>query len=388
VGGIMYQIVSENITKFKVPGKKTAIINSLGYHKSVTYPGQLFRSILNACDDRNALMDEVKSKGQSLDYCSVFETQSYGLPANGIIHAITPLRVSEDDSLFFLGQTYEHIFALLKKEKYESVLIPFLGTGANGYSNIEVFNKLTQVCAKLCDKYSDIDFNINIYYVERTIESIYEEEEELNNLSYQELINSHHKTQILFQSKTIGSRRYRPKNPIAVENLDLNENTSFSDLIDQYIEKNFPLQPKQTLSQLKKQKWNEIFSTLGTASVSLDQVEPLDYLKTIGDNQNQDATSRKKDLWRNNYSKPRPKIEQRDWMPPHKTELLLIAYALGMSKHDTYTLYKFCGYYLSDWNRLDKTIIGCINYVEYEGGLIFMIIYFYKELGISLYSEH
>ncbi len=171
----MYQIVSENITKFKVHGKKTAIVNSLGYHDSVTYPGQLFRSIINACDDKNALMDEVKSKGQSLDYCSVFETRSYGLPADGIIHSITPLRYYDDNNLFLIEKTYRNIFALLKKERYEVVLIPFIGTGANGYSNIEVFTKLTSLCSKLSGNYPNIHFLIDIYY---------EECESVKNIAY------------------------------------------------------------------------------------------------------------------------------------------------------------------------------------------------------------
>lgn len=376
----MYQIVSEDVTKFKISGKKSAIINSLGYRDYIKDPGALFNSILRASDRWKDIYKDVTTKGYALPFSAVFETGSYGLPSDGIIHSITPFAADDDEGYSKLMDTYSHIFDLALSLKYEAILVSTLGTGANGYETSKVFNLLKKYAFDFSQDHPEIDIYLNVYYLEGRNSSFEDERMQQGERNFRNFQRERVKIDKSFVSRCSNQK-------VPLKQLKIRNNENFVELIDDYINANFPAEGKQTPHAVANKKWKEIFSNLGYSSANYFNMTEKEIEETKGDYETAVASARKKDLWRNNYGK-RKKIEDGQyWTAPQRGELLVIAYTLRMTSHDVYFLMRFCGYYLNDWNEEDVVIKDCIPYVEEEDGLIEIIKEYSQRLNRSLFND-
>ena len=379
----MYQIISEDIVDFHIDGKKTAIINSLGYQDSLSLPGALFRSILDSCNNPKGLEDEVVSLGSKQPFGSVFETSSYGLPCSGILHSITPYAEDDDEKLSKLLNTYKALFRLALESHYEAILVPTIGTGANGYQTGDVFEMLKRFAYGFASEHPDIDVYLNVFYIEHT-ERLREIEEE-SWLLRRRSINRN-----FVQGKFRPENRFRSQNrakdqKTPLRMLEVRKGENFVELINDYVINNFPLVGKKTKNGLYNEKWNEIFLNLGKAGHRIKEgLTKAETEASIKENTDK-ATQRKKDLWRSNYGKRKIISDGQTWIAPRKAELLIIAWTLKMTVHDLYFLMRFCGYYLNDWNEEDIVIKECIPMIEEDNGLVDIIIHYSREFGQSIY---
>ena len=136
-----YTISFGNIVEFD----GDAIINSLGVQGRVY--GQLCRNIVDAMEDENIknYIDSLKNNKIG----NIFLTESGKLPCKKIMHVVTPLKHLDDDKNTRLKKVYKDIINTSIKEGFQTIAFPFIGTGANGYSEKEVYAIMLEVCDEL-----------------------------------------------------------------------------------------------------------------------------------------------------------------------------------------------------------------------------------------------
>ena len=149
-----------------------AIINSLGIHTNVY--GRLCKAIIN-----ESKSDELKKYIDNLGKVNIldtFVTKGYNLKPN-IIHIVTPFK-KHDNGIDLLTQAYEKLINNAIEKGYKSLSIAFIGTGANGYSDVEASNSISLAVDKLLseeEKQNKDILSVTLYVKPKTREEILNE---------------------------------------------------------------------------------------------------------------------------------------------------------------------------------------------------------------------
>lgn len=147
-----FKIKFADITKYE----GDAIVNSLGVDGRVK--GALCHAILKVANSE-ALKTFVDSKVKN-KVGDIHFSKGYDLPAKNIIHVVSPFKKDDDECNTKLKQIYESIIDLSIKLGYKDIAIPFLGTGANGYSDDDAYDAITTICADFISKEEELDKDI------------------------------------------------------------------------------------------------------------------------------------------------------------------------------------------------------------------------------------
>ena len=106
-----------------------AIVNSLGINGNVY--GMLCEAILNAADSQ-----ELTSYIDSLvnnEIGTIFVTESGNLNCKNILHIVTPFRHMDDSNFSLLKKAYNDLLTKAIYLGHKSIVLPLIGSGANGY---------------------------------------------------------------------------------------------------------------------------------------------------------------------------------------------------------------------------------------------------------------
>ena len=147
-----YHIEFSDITKYK----GDAIVNSLGVNGSVY--GRLCKNIIEAANSPE-LTDFVNNKLDN-KIGDMFLTGSGELPCKKIIHVVTPFKHMDDASNTLLKNAYRKIIDTALIQGYTTLGLPFIGTGANGYSDTESYDAITSACEYLMDYEEKLDDSV------------------------------------------------------------------------------------------------------------------------------------------------------------------------------------------------------------------------------------
>lgn len=123
--------------------KCECIVNSLGTETSVF--GAICESIVNNAKSKE--IDNMLRFHQTEDVFWTYITDAGQLPSKHIIHIVMPFK-DEDDHNKNLRKAFETVIDLAIEKGYESLAIPFIGTGANGYSKSDVHEALDDTMFK------------------------------------------------------------------------------------------------------------------------------------------------------------------------------------------------------------------------------------------------
>ncbi|MCQ2499670.1 MAG: macro domain-containing protein [Lachnospiraceae bacterium] len=144
-----------------------AVLNSLGRKGSVY--GYLCRNIIKAADSKNVkdIIDSVEDDG----YGRIILTEAGKLKCKNIIHIVTPVKHLDDSQNSQLKAAYKKVIDFAVEKGFKSIGLPFIGTGANGYNEREVFRVLQDVCTEIVLKEDEenrdiIDITIIAYLKE------------------------------------------------------------------------------------------------------------------------------------------------------------------------------------------------------------------------------
>ena len=380
----MYYVVSEDATKFKVDGKKTAILNSLGKGEDLNLPGAMFRSILTSCKKPKALFQEIVSKGERLSYSETFETKSFGLPCDGIIHVITPYADRDNEKLSKLEEAYRAALRLAKESGYQAILLVALGTGANGYEAIDSFNLEKKIASSFARRNPEIDVYVNVYSLERPAfeerslcleDYCYSVSEPRSRISYEKCC---------FSSKEEPYGENVNENHVSLKSLEpeIEEDETLTAFLNRYIVRNFvgPVDPEGLTTSQKRivsHYWDLMDQNLGSTPTKENGVNVIN----PGPKK---VKNRLRSKWSSNYSKPNKKGP--GWPVPAKYQVLLIGFSLRMSKADVMFLYRFCGYYLNYWNSKDAAYRRCLEDIEEKDGILLMYNDYFDAFGESMFA--
>lgn len=139
-----YHIEFSDIVSFK----GDAIVNSLGVNGSVY--GRLCKNIIQA-DKSNTIKNIIDNKINN-KIGDVFVTPSGDLICNNVIHIVTPFKKIDDSNLSLLKKAYKDIIDLAIKLGYKTLALPFIGTGANGYTDNQAYEAIEYACEELIAK--------------------------------------------------------------------------------------------------------------------------------------------------------------------------------------------------------------------------------------------
>ena len=136
-----FHIEFSDITKYK----GDVIVNSLGINGNIY--GRLCKNIIKAANSptvKNFIDSKLNNKiGQ------LFVTDAGDLPCKKIIHVVTPFKDKDDDQNTLLTQAYKSAIDMAINHGYKSIGLPFIGTGANGYTDIQTYEAITNACEYL-----------------------------------------------------------------------------------------------------------------------------------------------------------------------------------------------------------------------------------------------
>ncbi len=147
-------IIEQDITKMNTD----CIVISADY--SLHPVGGISTAVFQAVDDPKGLTKECAKIG----YCGGCEcatTNSYGLPAKYIIHAVAPvLADSGNRGEEYLKICYDNALMMARRKMFESLSLPLLGTGKKGYSKDVSLKIAINAITDFLEKY-----DMNIYLV-------------------------------------------------------------------------------------------------------------------------------------------------------------------------------------------------------------------------------
>jgi len=132
------------------------ILNSLGPNGNVY--GALCKNIISSMED-----SEVKSYIDSIKDApigKIFETKAGKLKCKEVFHIVTPFKNMDDDNNTLLKKAYKDVIDLAVKKGYKSIGLPFIGTGANGYSESEAYDAVVSTCIDFQEEEEKTDSNI------------------------------------------------------------------------------------------------------------------------------------------------------------------------------------------------------------------------------------
>ena len=147
---------------YKIDGDITKIqchvlINSVGI--ITTIYGGICGSIINATHSKE-LEEKLKKANDAYSTGDFFLTHGYGLETKYILHLITPNYADDLDYQQYM-ECLRRVLNECNRLGLRIVLIPYLGTGANGYDS----NKVEEIIEKMFTAYTNIYPHMNIYLV-------------------------------------------------------------------------------------------------------------------------------------------------------------------------------------------------------------------------------
>jgi O-acetyl-ADP-ribose deacetylase (regulator of RNase III) len=89
-----------------------------------------------------------------------------------IIHIYAPRYYEEKEPIEKLKESYLNLFEIIKKEKYDSVIIPSLGTGFHCYPHEEVAEVVIKLLVEFCNN-NNVKILFNLY--DEKTKKIYEQ---------------------------------------------------------------------------------------------------------------------------------------------------------------------------------------------------------------------
>lgn len=122
--------------------------------------GVLGDQAIKICGDR--LVAELEQlKCPTLSQCVI--TNAYNLPANKIIHVVTPRwNGGENNEAAYLKQSYISCLDKLREFKLKSIAFPLLSTGAYHYPRSKAIPIAIETLSKYAKKYEDLDIALVI----------------------------------------------------------------------------------------------------------------------------------------------------------------------------------------------------------------------------------
>ncbi len=120
-----------------------AILNSLGVNGYVY--GRLCRDIIEKANDKN-LKEFIDSK-VNMNVGEIFVTDAGELNCKKIIHVVTPFK-KYDPNNCLLKSVYYSAIETAVKHGFKKLGLPFIGTGANGYSESDSYEAANAACAE------------------------------------------------------------------------------------------------------------------------------------------------------------------------------------------------------------------------------------------------
>ena len=156
------------------------IINSLGIHTD-RY-GRLCANIIKESGSTE-LKNYIDNLGK-VNILDTFVTKGYNLKTKNIIHIVTPFKKYDNDCTK-LVDAYRTLFNKAIEQGFKSISIAFIGTGANGYSDIEASNAISIAVDEIVEKEDENKelLTITLYVKPKTREEIFKEA----NLVYREI---------------------------------------------------------------------------------------------------------------------------------------------------------------------------------------------------------
>lgn len=141
-----------DITKIKCD----ALVNSLGVDASKY--GKLCKNIVLKANSKE-LVDRLNAEKNG-KIGSMFLTSGYELKAKNIIHVVSPFRKNDNDNCSNLKKVYDDVIEFAIKNKFKTLTLPFLASGANGYSDEEVYKAAMFSIGKILDKEDELHKDI------------------------------------------------------------------------------------------------------------------------------------------------------------------------------------------------------------------------------------
>ena len=120
--------------------KCECIVNSLGPNTSVF--GNICNAIVNRAKSKE--IEKMLIENPIANIYDTFITDAGNLPSKHIIHIVMPFK-EDDKNNQNLKLAFKKIINLAIENKFESIAIPFIGTGANGYEKEDVHKALDDV---------------------------------------------------------------------------------------------------------------------------------------------------------------------------------------------------------------------------------------------------
>lgn len=125
-----------------------AVLNSVGADASVY--GRLCKNLIQKADEPK--IREFLNGKKNCKTGEIFLTGAGKLKCKNIIHVVTPFKDADDEDLTLLKKTYSDVIGFAVKNGFKKIGLPFIGTGANGYSESEAYDAVTSVCSDLAER--------------------------------------------------------------------------------------------------------------------------------------------------------------------------------------------------------------------------------------------
>ena len=307
-----FKIRFDDITTYKAD----VVVNSLGIDGRIY--GRLCQSILDRANS-----DELKSFIDSKTNNKVgqiFVSDAYGLNSKKIFHVVSPF-CNNDTNNQNLINTYRNIFLEVIKYGYKSVAVPFLGTGANGYSDREAHDAFAEACNEIIEKEEETNtdiLDISLIVADHSKKKIQKKNESIKSLSNMDVI--------LVDCRNKMLRREEPRTPRIIGKL------------------------KRCLDAMSFTSENEILFPTTTYKLPYDFVD--DYIIQKGIDEK---------ILRISGLDRKVKYKMRNSKKLDKIDVYRLAFVLNMNKPTTVEFMVLCGY---SFNPLDKLDMFYLDYLD------------------------
>lgn len=124
------------------------VLNSLGTNGAVY--GKLCRNVIKGIN-RKDIKDMIDAR-KNMPIGEIIETQAGDLNCKHVIHIVTPFKKQDDNKCTALRNAYKSVIELAIKRGYKTIGLPFIGTGANGYSDKEVYDVLIDLLSEISEQ--------------------------------------------------------------------------------------------------------------------------------------------------------------------------------------------------------------------------------------------
>ena len=135
-----FKVKYSDITTYKVD----VIVNSLGVKGNVY--GKLCKNIITKAKDQE-LKQYIDKQNNPVG--TILVTSAGKLKANKIIHVVTPFKHMDNEKNELLVKAYKDCINKAIELGFTSIALPFIGTGANGYSEAEAFDAIGDACVDI-----------------------------------------------------------------------------------------------------------------------------------------------------------------------------------------------------------------------------------------------